>query len=213
MKNKFLILFALSFFYSFSAVAQQDNVEIFPRHYMELSVGDPMLNTLVGGDWGCAYIPDLYESRENLFLPDVYLPTYASFPTISFTYYYAVKKWLHVGASVYFCGQYVSVNDRVSDKRLGISGTTQLSIMPSVRFQYFDRRNVGFYSGLSLGVLVAFDAGDHLIYGGSNTVQCGFASAFQLTAFGVRFGNKVYGTAEVGFGMKGWFNVGIGTRF
>ena len=36
---------------------------------------------------------------------------------------------------------------------------------------------------------------------------------FQATAFGVRFGKKVYGFAELGCGYKGILSIGIGTRF
>jgi hypothetical protein len=36
---------------------------------------------------------------------------------------------------------------------------------------------------------------------------------WQITALGVRFGKRVYGNVEIGYGYKGLISAGIGCRF
>ena len=84
-----------------------------------------------------------------------------------------------------------------------------MSILPSIRFQYLDRPVVGLYSGVSVGVLFAIES-DYL---DPKPRFDAVLPAFQLTALGVRVGNRVYGTAEIGVGHKGFVNIGVGARF
>ena len=64
-----------------------------------------------------------------------------------------------------------------------------LCILPSVRFTYFRSEWVDIYSGLSVGLLMAFD----------NQRQFELAPAFNLNLVGVRVGKGHWGgTAEIG---------------
>lgn len=208
MKKKLLSIVAAVALLSLShAAAQEKEKSILPRHYVQFSIGDPLFNQLFASDacW-------IDTHRDDWFAPDVYGAAYALLPTFSFTYYYSVLTWLQVGGEVQYYGEYSVVRDRLTHDRLGVSGYSALNIMPSVRFQYLNKRYVGLYSGVSLGLFLGFTSGSKL-YDPTNSNECGVLPAFQVTALGVRVGNKVFGTAEIGVGNKGFATIGIGARF
>lgn len=191
------------------AAQEQQSVPDVPRHYIQLNIGDPLFNMLYSGSEQC--YPYGYD-YDRWFKPDVYDAAYSLLPTFSLSYYYAVKPWLHVGGEIYFSGEYSVVRDRISDKYRGISGNTGLSISPAIRFPYWNKRYVGLYSGLSLGLYIGMAQGAGL-YDPNKSDFVYVLPAFQVTALGVRVGNKVYGIAEIGIGNKGIVTIGIGARF
>lgn len=182
------------------------------RHYISLSLGDNLFNGLMGGytEIGCCYEPPSIV----WFGPDVYRHTNVTLPTFSLSYYYAFKPWLLVGAEAYYSGSYSPVYEKPQMQKVGMASTTAISILPSVRFQYFNRRYCSLYSGISLGLFLAINQGNHHFTGNSQDALSAFVMpSYQLTAFGVRFGDRIYGTAEIGCGVKGIATIGIGTRF
>lgn len=71
-----------------------------------------------------------------------------------------------------------------------------LSFIPNVQFTYFAREHVEFYSGIGVGLLVAFD----------NKGGAGVAPVFDLNLFGVRFGKgSWWGAVELG-GLNAFTN-------
>ena len=180
-----------------------------PRHYVQFSVGDPLMNGWFGGYFGFCDMGDPFGDPGSWFTPDVYTRTAAILPSFAVNYRYAIKYWLHLGVEVYYGGKYSRQHDRITDAFVGTTDITQLSILPSIRFQYLDRPVVGLYSGVSVGVLFAIES-DYL---DPKLRFDAVLPAFQLTALGVRVGNRVYGTAEIGVGHKGFFNIGVGSSF
>ena len=99
--------------------------------------------------------------------------------------------------------------------------------MPDVRFSYLNRPHVTLYSGLSIGLLLT--RGNY--YRGTvyddiwfsvvpedsfypEKIHTSVFSAFQLTAFGVKAGgNHWFGSFELGAGIKGFVNLGVGYEF
>lgn len=209
MKIKTLITVAAFMLISLPVVVAQNEKSVLPRHYLQLNIGDPLFNILysspggyVQSDFGC----------DGWFKPDVYDAAYSLLPTFSVSYFYAVRPWFLVGGEVYYSGEYNVVRDRLSNQWQGISGKSGLSILPTIRFQYLNKRYVGLYSGLSLGVYVGMTHGFELYDPNCSNVAYALP-AFQITALGVRVGNRVYGIAEIGLGNKGIATVGVGTRF
>lgn len=192
-------------------VAQNENKSVLPRHYLQVNVGDPLFNTLYSSPWRDEIFTSGY-AGDAWFKPDVYQSAYSLLPTFSFSYYYAIKPWLLLGGEIYYTGEYNVVRDRITNQKLGISGKTGLSILPAIRFQYLNKRYVGLYSGVSFGVYMCMEQGFKL-YDPDERNRVYTLPAFQITALGVRVGNKVYGTAEIGLGNKGVFALGVGTRF
>lgn len=205
-KTLLLILSSIALWGMPCVMAQEPSISERPRHYVQFSIGDPLFNQIYSSTgW--------YSDQANeWFKPDVYDAAYSLLPTFSLSYYYAVKPWLHVGGEVYVAGEYHVVHDRISNQRKGVSGTTSLSVLPTIRFQYLNRPLVGLYSGLSLGLYMAMEQGVEL-YDPDDYNDFYLLPAFQLTALGVRVGNQVYGFAEIGVGNKGIANIGIGVHF
>lgn len=194
-----------------SGVVVSEYRNILPRHYMQVTIGDPVLNWLFTDFGKCDCYYDC-NSEDRWFLPDVYEAAYSRLPSFAISYYYALKPWLLLGGEISYFGSYSFVNDRVTNKRMGVAGVTSLGIIPSIRFQYLNRRHVGLYSGLSLGVFIGISHGNSLYNPMVGDCDAYTLPAFQLTALGVRVGNKVYGLAEFGVGNKGMVAVGVGAR-
>lgn len=203
--KKVLILIGMAVILISPLTAQEKTS--FPRHYLSLSVGEPWLN-IIYSSWGGGhgYVP-----IDEWFRPEIYNKSKIELPALSLTYFYSINSWLMVGAEVYYWGAYTRVHERVTDEYMTTVGVTCLSIAPAVRFQYINRKYWGLYSGLSAGIFFNIDGASEL-YFGSNEYNY-TKPAFQLTALGVRFGDRIYGTAELGLGNKGIFSMGIGTRF
>lgn len=211
MKRLFWMIVCFVLLSSLQTYAQDTPQKQPVRHYISLSLGDNLFNGLMGGyiDISCCE-----PSFPVWFGPDAYLHTSVTLPTFSLSYYYAFKPWLLVGAEAYYSGIYSPVYEKPQMQKIGMASTTVISILPSVRFQYFNRRYCSLYSGISFGLFLAIDHGEHFFTGNPKDAVSGMVMpSYQLTAFGVRFGDRIYGTAEIGCGVKGIATIGIGTRF
>jgi len=152
-------------------------------------------------------------------------------PVVSLDYHYRAAKWFWLGLSAGYSfmkeklypGNVVSPDGFHWDCK-----EHHFLIMTSLRFSYLNRPHVTLYSGLAVGVLI--NRGNRY-YGDLSTLPefvpaaWGFlpaelpdhtsaASAFQLTAFGVKAGAKHwFGSFEAGVGIKGLVNLGVGYEF
>lgn len=152
-------------------------------------------------------------------------------PVVSLDYHYRAAKWFWIGLSTGYSfmkeklypGNVVSPDGFHWDCK-----EHHFLIMPSLRFSYLNRPHVTLYSGLAVGVLI--NRGNRY-YGDLSTLPefvpaaWGFlpaelpdhtsaASAFQLTAFGLKAGAKHwFGSFEAGVGIKGLVNLGVGYEF
>ncbi len=138
-------------------------------------------------------------------------------PVFSFNYHYRLTKWLWVGAMV----NYAYYKDHTDFPFHTNASYTQrtincLTLMPELRFSYLNRPHVTLYSAVA--------AGASLFFGKQyNARNYGYFSwekiskvypSCQLTAFGVRAGGEhLFGSFELGVGMKGFVSGGIGYAF
>ena len=150
-------------------------------------------------------------------------------PVFSFDYHYRAAKWFWLGLSTGY-GFYKEshyLNGIVSpDLDHWVCKQHNFLIMPSLRFSYLNRRHITLYSGLDLGLLIVKRTPARMIH----FVEEGFSpdedpsdwsdkrtdvfSAFQLTAFGLKAGAKHwFGSLELGAGIKGFVNLGVGYEF
>lgn len=150
-------------------------------------------------------------------------------PVFSLDYHYRAAKWFWLGLSTGY-GFYKEShypNGNVSpDLDHWVCKQHNFLIMPSLRFSYLNRPHITLYSGLDLGLLIVRRTPERIIH----FVEEGFTpdedmsdwpnkrtdvfSAFQLTAFGVKAsGNHWFGSLELGAGIKGFVNLGVGYEF
>jgi len=137
-------------------------------------------------------------------------------PVFSFNYHYRLTKWLWVGAM----GNYAYYK-HLTDLPLHTNAiSTQrtincLTLMPELRFSYLNRPHVTLYSAVAAGTSLFF--GKQFIernYDFSWEKINKVYPSCQLTAFGVRAGGEhLFGSFELGVGIKGFVSGGIGYAF
>lgn len=138
-------------------------------------------------------------------------------PVFSFNYHYRLTKWLWVGAMV----NYAYYKDHTDFPFHTNASYTQrtincLTLMPELRFSYLNRPHVTLYSAVAAGASLFFGKQ----YNARNYGDFSWEKiskvypSCQLTAFGVRAsGEHLFGSFELGVGMKGFVSGGIGYAF
>lgn len=189
------------------------------RHSLELTIGDPMVLMMLNhkgcGDerfildesLDCSYRDQYYEYvRHHRYESELWLPTF------SLRYNYAFTHWFElgviVGATAY--GTYYSASTDFSDSPL--VGDRLIYIMPSIRFTYLRRDLINLYAAAAGGIGITIANSDVFLITTPENKHVGFEPAFQLSAFGMQVGRRVYWNLEIGFGTMGIFNTGIGVK-
>ena len=80
------------------------------------------------------------------------------------------------------------------------------AILPGIHYNYVRDKGFSFYSGIAMGVKL-------LRYDGHTSTSTVANVGYQFTALGFRFGNKLGGFLEGGFGSKGLIRGGIAYAF
>ena len=86
--------------------------------------------------------------------------------------------------------------------------STYYTVMPAVKFNWLRKDYFGMYSGVAAGLMVASLSGSK--NGGSDS-KVDFMG--HLTALGAEFGGQLRGFAELGFGERGVFTLGLRYKF
>ena len=176
------------------------------RHEIRFEVGDPLGIMILQNKNN--HLPNI--SGSNL---TVVGHAWRATPVFSFNYHYRLTKWLWAGAMV----NYVFFKDHTDYTFTRFSNRTQhgITLMPELRFSYFNRPHVTLYSAAALGFTFFLghintsldDLHSHQLY-------ISEFPSFQLTAFGIRAGGEhLFGTFELGAGIKGFASAGIGYAF
>jgi hypothetical protein len=182
------------------------------RHEVRFEVGDPL---------GVFFLMNLYgeknygQTTEYTFEPNRGLSSsFRATPVFSFNYHYRLTKWLWAGAMV----NYAYYKDHTDYGYDFYDSRNQhcITLMPELRFSYLNRPHVTIYSAIAAGATLFFGWEYHskpyavFYWEKSKKVY----PTFQLTAFGVRAGGEhLFGTFELGAGIKGFASAGIGYAF
>jgi len=184
------------------------------RHEVRFEVSDP---------FGFFFLMNLREfdnggHTEYTFDPNDGLAfAFRTTPVFSFNYHYRLTKWLWVGAMVNYAYYKdhtdlpFHTNAIYTQRRMNC-----LTLMPELRFSYYNRPHVTLYSAVAAGTTLFF--GKQLYakqYGDFYWEKSSKVNpSFQLTAFGVRAGGEhLFGSFELGVGIKGFVSAGIGYAF
>ena len=116
----------------------------------------------------------------------------------SLSYTYHERRWLQYGGMATFGASTCWRRDVATGEKIENLSQYCLSIMPTVRFNWFYREAVQLYSSVSVGVVTDFDSA--YLWG-------------DATLLGCSFGRKFFGFAEFGLGISGWARAGVGYRF
>lgn len=190
------------------------------RHEFRLGVSD---------HFGFVFHRELGGNAVGENLPNTVCTDLLYTPVFSFDYHYRAAKWFWLGLSTGY-GFYKESHypDGIvsPDLRYWLCKQHNFLIMPSLRFSYLNRPHITLYSGLDIGLLIVRRTPERM----NQFVDEGWSpdddpsgwphnrtdvfSAFQLTAFGVKAGAKHwFGSLELGAGIKGFVNLGVGYEF
>lgn len=166
-----------------------------PHHEVSLSVG-----AMPSSD---------FFTRYDDYIPD-YVPMNYKSPTYTAgawtaAYGYNFKKWLYVGGAVSWYGEFSAVYSNVDNSKIRKDSYSLVSVMPTVRFTWLNRKWVRMYSAAGLGVSIETERHD-MRY--RNAYVGG-----KLTPVGIMVGRSLYGFAELSIGTQGLAIAGIGYRF
>ena len=181
--------------------------------------GYPILEQLAYGSVGVDVIGPqepslkrLYDDNKGPVLSSGTFAVEADFP---------VRKWLSIPMIV--TGNLITQKSTsVVDGSSHITANVTSQLMSGFRFKYMNKSKVNFYSmvcfGAGLGTqerkfeMASGPDEDHLVTQVKYRHYIDFVPSFQIVPFGVRFGKKVYGTAEIGVGtmyVGGMLGIGI----
>ena len=215
-KNFLLIVLAMGLAFSLNAQEEPSWKQTFPRHDIQFGIGDPALLFLNNTDIciGCTYYPPR-QNADSWFEDYVNTLTFAA-PTINLEYRYRFAKWFWFGGLVSYADIYNQYKDRVTQATVAHTGIHYITVMPSMRFSWLNKKYITLYSGLSLGCTVAVGKKYWPDIPNTGIVYEPFAGASlsgQLTAVGIQGGKNWYGFAEIGLGYQGFVKAGFGYKF
>ncbi len=177
--------------------------KLLSRHEFRLEFSDPSTFTtqfVLPFERHNSEMSNGYEISEN-----------QSTPIFAFSYHYRAAKWFWVGLSVNYN------HFSVIEKHLPSSSNhfNAVCLMPDVRFSYLNRPHCTLYSAAALGLsFVSYEDRIQLMLGSDYEDGLALLPTFHLTAFGVKAGAKHwFGSAEIGYGFKGFASVGVGYEF
>lgn len=186
------------------------------KHHIEFSIGEPLSSAwgfngmfvdnkseyVTFEQWAGKSRPYTLPAGVNGYEAEWILPTF------SLSYYYQPLKWLEVGGEVSTMSMCMTENYLSNDATYAYYLHTNLYIAAGVRFDYFHKNITDLYSGFTLGANVRFHTTES-----TPLLMTTSRFTWQITALGVRFGKKVYGNVELGYGYKGLLSAGVGYRF
>lgn len=174
------------------------HTEFTPKHDIRAGVGAMSLVTSFALDnWGYADCT-VRDFRSDMANAETHLTPRMFVGNYSLSYTYHDRRWLSYGGTAVFGASTRWRKDSITGEKIDNLSNYCLSIMPTVRFDWFYREKVQLYSTVSIGVVTDFD--EAYPWG-------------DLTLVGCSFGRKFFGFAEVGMGTAGWLRAGIGYRF
>ena len=140
----------------------------------------------------------------GLYTPEENFDEYSSSPGYSLRGGYQINKWLMVTGDLNYGTAKAIRKDEENGPILRTDRWKSLSVLPGVHFTYLNKKKWQLYSGLAAGAAL-------LEQNDSSNIDF----TFEVIPFGVRFGKKVYGSAELNWGTEfgPTFRGGVGIRF
>lgn len=176
------------------------------RHEIRFEVGDPL---------GIMILQNKNNQLPNISGSNLTAVGHAwrATPVFSFNYHYRLTKWLWAGAMVNYA--YYRDHTDYSYQLYNMRWMHCISLMPELRFSYYNRPHVTLYSTVAVGAtLFAGNKNPSWELYDGQWWKFSVYPTFQLTAFGIRAGGEhLFGTFELGVGIKGIASAGIGYAF
>lgn len=132
-------------------------------------------------------------------------------------YHYQVKPWCQIGVKAMVEGaKWTHYSDTLRTSITAVDRDALITLMPSVRFTYFNRPWIRLYAGADVGCAYLLAHTTSYYQKGednSNDKDNNFIFAFNVTAFGLNVGKRFYGLFELNAGYDAIVKFGMGARF
>lgn len=116
------------------------------------------------------------------------------------------REWFYFGGSLIWSGGFIPVHYSPTHQRVSTFTSTNITIMPTVRFAWLRRGIVQLYSGVGLGLAIGYN--ENLNY--NETLA---NVAYDVTFIGLSVGRDLFGYIDISAGNRGVISAGIGYRF
>ena len=116
------------------------------------------------------------------------------------------REWFYFGGSLIWSGGFIPVHYSPTHQRVSAFTSTNITIMPTVRFAWLRRGIVQLYSGVGLGLAIGYN--ENLNY--NETLA---NVAYDVTFIGLSVGRDLFGYIDISAGNRGVISAGIGYRF
>lgn len=139
-----------------------------------------------------------------------YLAKEIKAPSANITYSYRLRQWLSLGTMASFGSIYRKYNESFDNKYVRTYSHEFFSLIPLVRFHWYNGPSVSFYSTVGLGIGITSIQN----YDGYKGVDENILHpAYTLNFLGINIGRKFFGYSELGYSSSGIIQFGIGYKF
>lgn len=220
---KSLLAVLVAIFFSSPLIAQKANNYTFTRgSEVRLSVGAFPYDMPLHSYWSPIVSPDRDYFRANDFRVGIFLPSISHYfyhqsaylkneyvtGAITASYHYRFSPSFEITSSlIYSCGVQ-NYFKKESNEFLCKNIVQQISFIPMIRWVWLNRQYVRIYGGIGVGV------GMYKTNNAVNRIKyTDFIPVAHLNLFGITVGDKIYGLFELGVGVTGLVNIGMGYKF
>ncbi|MCF0209916.1 MAG: hypothetical protein HUK18_01130 [Bacteroidales bacterium] len=203
---KKIIAFVVFICVACSAFCQYTKETPLPKHYISIAGGHisstPVITLFVEIAEAVGNSINGYTSEANI-----------EFGNYSLNYHYTISKCFAIGAKVIVQGNREKLYSKDEYHILHSENYDFFySLMPSARLLYKNTDYLQLYSGLDLGVALYHSVDKYADVIKEDYVNNNIIPAFNLTVFGVNYGQKFFFNSELNIGMDALLKVGFGVR-
>ncbi len=174
----------------------------FRQNYVRIGIGIPPLPL--------AFETEVYDSALPGYGEKIYSLEKTTTASFNVGYGYRVAKRFSVEIMASYFGSREPIYHIYTDQKLGTDTDNYLSIMPIVRWHWFNSEFVSLYSAAGFGFAS---------YWGNERTGSSFrrdqelGASIQLTYIGISVGRRLFGFTELGASTSGIIQGGIGYKF
>lgn len=192
--KRFIIALTLVAVFGSSAFGHKAMAQDAADNHISLSVSDNLTiytASLLGGALG-----SMFTAPFGMTLGEV-----KSYGCGNMSYGHSLGRRFRLGGDLSYSHTYMNFKDNSTGEIGSESNLRFIMAMVSGRCDYLRRKNFTFYGDVAAGAMAGI--GDDISY----------SPAFQVNPLGFRFGGKVGGFLELGFGVRGFATAGIEFSF
>ncbi len=201
---KSVLLFVISILIFYSSKSQDLSADGNHKFDITLSIGlMPNMPEVTMYNWGHLNYDYAYVDLNNVAtIKTLYTPTF------SCGFLYEVSDVISVGANIFYSTE-INKTIRTYDlQTLTHHRQSFMGFVPILRFSWLNKKMFSLYSAVSLGTGLSTYREKKFMRAHLNLHPLG-----ELTFFGVKFGNRIYGFSDISLSRMSYLKFGVGYKF